>query len=339
MNLIEEYVSYLSTQKRYSVRTVSTYSTVLEQFVRFTCNNETETYHVADAENDVLISAMNAPHVRNYQVYLLEKMKDDPRTVNLHLSVLSGFSKYLIRKGAIKANPVSLVVRPKQNKRLPVFYKQDSMDKYLSMDNVLSRRDFELELSTEKERRDTYALCLGRIIICLLYSTGIRRAELISLRRRDFDRSRAKIHVLGKGDKMREIPLTDTLIEELSLYLQSVSSLVKDASSAPDAPLLVTYAGGALYPVLVDKAVKSELGAMGRDFSGRKSPHVLRHTFATGLLSEGADLNSIKEVLGHSNLAATQVYTHSSVAAMKKIYQTAHPRAGKERNKDGKDNG
>lgn len=313
MSLIDAYIDYIGRQKRYSERTCQVYSAVLKEFCDF-------------YKDENLLEMLQLQTLRAYQVHLLEERKLNARSVNLHISVLSGFCSYLLRQGHIKSNPVKLLTRPRQAKRLPVFYKEDAMQHYLQSDNALARGDFNLNLETEEERRDTYWLCLRRIIVCLLYSTGIRRAELIGLRRKDLDFSRAKIHVLGKGDKMREIPLVPQCIQEISLYLQAREKLVREVKSDS---LLLRYSGENLYPVLVDRAVKEELGAQGKEFSGRKSPHVLRHSLATGLLEQGAELNSIKEVLGHANLAATQVYTHSSPAQLKKIYQAAHPRAGK----------
>lgn len=328
MNLVEKYLAFVATQKRYSERTRFIYADVLDRFHAFSLDGGEHT-DVAALQDGSIVSCLTPASVRAYQIHLMDERKVSARTVNLHLSVISSFCKYLIRQKALKSNPVTLVSRPKQSHRLPVFYKDEAMQRYLETDNALVRRDFELELSTEQERRDTYRLCLDRAIVCILYSTGIRRAELIGLRIRDVDFARGKMHVLGKGDKMREIPLLSCVINEISLYLHSVTRLVGGAPREADSPLLVTWNGTKLYPVLVDRAVKSELGALGSDFAGRKSPHVLRHTLATGLMEEGADLTSIKEVLGHANLAATQVYTHSSARALKKVYEQTHPRSGK----------
>jgi len=312
LKYVEDYIGYIGTQRRLSARTVASYASVLECFSSF----------AKDAENPLTHNV-----IRAYQIYLMDEKGLDPRTVNLHLSVLSSFCKYLMLREIIPSNPVKLVTRPKEAKRLPTFYKENAMRRYLESDNALSRRDFDLELKTEQERRDTYWLCLRRVIVTLLYSTGIRRGEIISLRKSDLDFSRKVLHVRGKGDKMREIPLLDCVIKEIDLYLQSVMRLVTGGEASSDDPLFLTYSSAPLYPVLVDRAVKAELGSSGLDFSGRKSPHVLRHTFATLLLEEGADLESIKEVLGHANLAATQVYTHSSPGRLKQVYEQAHPRA------------
>ena len=159
----------------------------------------------------------------------------------------------------------------------------------------------------------------------MLFSTGMRRSELIGLRINSVDFARNVIHVRGKGNKMREIPLISSLSEELLLYLQATESLLSRTREANE-PLLVTEKGNALYPMAVERIVSAELGQVG-SIAGRKSPHVLRHTLATELLEKGADLNSIKELLGHSSLAATQVYTHNTIGQLKNIYNNAHPRA------------
>ena len=346
MSWAEKYISYVKLQKRYSDRTVSIYSDVLRRFGEYAANQtdpdgKTRPQDAQATPPDALIACLSPTFVRSYQVHLLEECRLSARTVNLHLSVLSGYCRFLVKNCVLKSNPVSLTVRPRQPRRLPSFYKSEAMRKYLDGDNALRRRDFDLDLRTEAERRDTYRLCLDRIIVCLLYSTGVRRAELIGLNLGDVDFSRKVLRVRGKGDKTREIPIILSLIEEIELYLQSVDTLIGQQRRTASSPLLVSFSGNRLYPVLVDRAVKSELGSSQQDFTGRKSPHVLRHTLATGLLEEGADLNSIKEVLGHANLAATQVYTHSSAGQLKKIYEQAHPRAkaGGKANKNGGNNG
>ena len=166
---------------------------------------------------------------------------------------------------------------------------------------------------------------LRRLVISFLYSTGLRRSELISLNVGSIDFGRKIVKVVGKGNKMREIPLVASLCEEILLYLKAVEALMGGERSLKE-PLLVTYTGRRLYPAYVDRAVKSELGGV-KEITGRKSPHVLRHSLATDLMNDGADLNSIKELLGHASLATTQVYTHSNFARLKNIYERAHPRA------------
>ena len=294
MRQIDGYLSYLSNVRRYSSRTVAIYRDVLERYFSFASNGD-----------------ITRTMIRNYEVYLLDELKLSSRTVNQHLSVLSGYCRYLMKQGVLESDPVRTVTRPKQEKRLPVFYREDAIDRYFEQ----TKGDPEF---------GSYEQKLSRIIISILFNTGIRRSEIVSLTRSSCDFSRKILHVHGKGDKMRDVPMIPSLCEEILLYLQSVDSMFEKLG--PDSPLLLTPKGGALYPVFVDRTVKKELGSVS-GITGRKSPHVLRHTLATELLTEGADLNSIKEMLGHSSLAATQVYTHNSVERLKSVYCNAHPRA------------
>lgn len=305
MSLKSTYIDYLSDVRRYSVRTCEIYRDVLNEYFAFAGDG-------LEVKDEDVPEYLSIQLLRNYEVYLIDTRKENARTVGLHLSALSGFCRFLMKKDLMQSNPVRLVPRPKQEKRLPVFYREESMKDYF--DKTAGVMEF-----------GNYDARLRRIIISILYCTGIRRSELISLNRNSIDYSRHVMHVHGKGDKMREIPLLVSLCDEISLYLQTVDSL-KCADTGVDAPLLQTPAGERLYPVFVDRTVKKELGDIA-GISGRKSPHVLRHTLATELLDNGADLNSIKELLGHSSLAATQVYTHSSIERLQKVYNNAHPRA------------
>lgn len=291
--MTDRYIEYLRTIRRYSPRTCEIYRSVLDGYFTF-----------ADT--------LDSTQIRNYEVYLMDDRKLDPRTVHLHLSVLSGYCRFLMKEGLLEANPVRLVTRPKVEKRLPVFYREESMKEYL-------------EKTRGVPEYGSYDAQLRRMTVSILYMTGMRRSELISLNRNSFDLSRRVMRVRGKGDKMREIPLLPSLCEEISLYLQQADSL-KCCDTGPEGPLLQTRQGGRLYPVFVDRAIKKELGEV-EGITGRKSPHVLRHTLATELLDEGADLNSIKELLGHSSLAATQVYTHNTIERLQSVYSNAHPRA------------
>ena len=312
MSAIDEYITYVTSVRRYSPRTAQIYSDILGEFASFA--------------GDDLIESLTPSVIRSYEVHLMDSRKLDPRTVNLHLSVLSGFCRFLMKDGRLKSNPAKMVSRPKMEKRLPVFYREESMEEYFSStDCDASEENLELIKGNDRLSSQIYSRRLGRMIVSLLYSTGIRRSELIGLTIGSVDFSRRTMRVRGKGDKIREIPLVPSLCEEISLYLQSVESMEGRKRSASE-PLLVTAKGAKLYPMFVDRTIKSELGQVG-SITGRKSPHVLRHSLATELLNEGADLNSIKELLGHSSLAATQVYTHNSVEKLKKVYLNAHPRA------------
>lgn len=322
MKLIERYIEYVRDVKRYSERTFAIYRDVLKSYIHFLSNGSVE---VGDSE---LVESLNRSEIRQYEVYLLDKKECKASTVNQHLSVLSGFCQFLVKRGDIKANPVKLVARPKMDKRLPEFFRQDAMEGYFKETERYASEEYLnqfLELSESKYRKELYEYRLSRLIISVLYGLGLRRSELIGLRIRDVDFARKVVNVVGKGNKSRSIPMVEVLADEISLYLKAAEALVEGERSASE-PLMITYTGHELYPVYVDRVVKKELGD-STAFAGRKSPHVLRHSIATGLLNEGAELNSIKEMLGHSSLAATQVYTHNSIAKLQKVYKDAHPRA------------
>ena len=296
--MIDAYLAYIRDIRRYSPRTQAIYGDVLADFSRF-CEGE-------------VVASMTPSMLRRYEADCINRGLK-PRTVHQHMSVLSGFCRFLMQKGVLKSNPARGVKRPKMEKRLPEFYQEKSMDEYFKATDHWAGED-ELEIlrsygpaPTDKTAVELYRARLRRLIVSLLFGTGIRRAELIGLKAGSFNEARQVLRVVGKGDKMREIPVVPSLCHEICLYLNAVESMRGSAPPA-EGPLLVT-----------------EKGRYG--ITGRKSPHVLRHTVATALLDDGADLNSIKEMLGHANLAATQVYTHNSVDRLKKVYNNAHPRA------------
>ena len=335
MKYIDDYITYISAIRRYSGRTCSIYRESLEMFSSFLRGDDTACTAASDGgiSDELIPESLTPSIIRSYEVYLLETRGMHPRTVNLHLSVLSGFCRFLLRNGIIKSNPAKAVTRPRTERRLPDFYRKEAMDRYLN-ETLYYAGEESLYISPDrKQTRNLYEKRLARAIISTLYVTGIRRSELISLKVRDIDFSRRTMNVTGKGDKMREIPLIPSLLKEISLYLRSVGMMVSD-DRTPEAPLFVTFRGRALYPEYVDRTVRRELSGIS-GITGRKSPHVLRHTIATELLDRGADLNAIKELLGHSSLAATQVYTHNSIGRLKKIYESAHPRARKNGGKNG----
>ena len=324
MELIRKYISYVRDIRRYSSRTSQIYEDVLRRYVLYASDG------LEDVEDDVLITYLNQSQIRSYIVKLMDKCT--ATTVNLHLSAISGFCRFLVTDGVIKANPAKLVAKPKMEKRLPSFFRKDVMDEYFSKTEArmspLTPDAFQT-VSDKGKLHKLYNDLLARLIVSILYNLGIRRSELISMNVIDVDFSRKVVKIVGKGNKMREIPLLGALCEEILLYLKVVEALEERQRSLKE-PLLVTFTGKRIYPVYVDRVVKKELSSDSRA-TGRKSPHVLRHSLATALLDEGTDLNSIKEFLGHSSLAATQVYTHNSIAKLKDIYKSAHPRAKKRR--------
>ena len=300
--MLDKYINYISSVRRYSPRTCEIYRKVLESYMK----------QVGCGDSKDISSYLTHQLIRSYEVYLMDECKMDARTVGQYLSVLSGFCRFLMKDGRLAANPVRTVRRPQQQSRLPEFHRDNSLQEYF--ESTKGVMEF-----------GSYDAKLRRMIVSILAYTGVRRAELISLNVDSVDFVRHTMRVKGKGDKIREIPLLSSLCEEISLYLQSVSSL-KCALMGHDAPLLQTASGRRLYPVFVDRAVKEELASVS-SIKVKRSPHVLRHSLATELLNEGADLNSIKELLGHANLAATQVYTHNSIERLKAVYNNAHPRA------------
>ena len=323
MDIINDYISYIKNVRRFSPRTVAIYEGVLKDYLAFAFR-EGEI-----PSEDGFIDSLNKSEIRQYETMLLDsKPAKSSRTVNLHLSALSGFCRFLIKKGKLCSNPVDLVPKPKVEKRIPQFFGREAMGEYFDNTSYILDADafriFALEWET-KNGKSYYEGLLERLIISTLYSLGIRRAELIGLLVGDVDFGRNVVKVRGKGDKMREIPLVISLSEEILLYLKAVEAMCGGKRSLKE-PLFVTYKGTPLYPAYVDRAVKSALGDVS-SIRGRKSPHALRHSLATELMNEDTDLYSIKELLGHSSLAATQVYTHSSIARLKTIYKRAHPRA------------
>ena len=325
MICIDRYITYLEEERRYSSRTVAIYSDVLDSFVREVVREGEPDAAVSDK---MIIDCLNLNMIRRYEVLLMDDRGLSPSTVRLHLSVLSGFCRYLVMKGYMKSNPVPSVPKPKVPGSLPVVFREEAMNLYFERTDVFADSTLFDAFAHGKdtpEGEDLYRKRLDRLIISMLYCLGLRRAELIALNISSIDFGRKVVKVRGKGDKMREIPVIDALFEEILLYLKAVEVLVESERSLNE-PLLVTYSGKRLYPVFVDRAVKRGLSSE-EGMTGRKSPHVLRHSLATGLLDDGADLNSIKEMLGHSSLASTQVYTHNSVTKLKTIYKSAHPRA------------
>ena len=322
MDVIDSYLTYVRVVRRYSDRTVSIYEGVLSDYLAYVSRQ------VPVSSDEQFAQTFNVSELRSYVAHMLDdKDPKSARTVNLHLSALSGFCRYLMQQGLLKSNPVKLVTKPKTEKRIPQFYRKDAMEEYFRQSQHYLEEEYHafLEEWHTNSGMETYSGIIERVIVSTLYSLGIRRSELIGMCISDVDFGRNVVKVRGKGDKMREIPLVPLLSEEILLYLKAVEVMCGRKRSLKE-PLFVTYNGSPLYPAYVDRAVKSALGKVGK-IRGQKSPHMLRHSLATELMNEDTPLNSIKELLGHSSLAATQVYTHSSIARLKDSYERAHPRA------------
>ena len=321
MEIIRKYIDHVRNIRRYSERTVRLYEDVLNRYVHMVFPEGTP-------DESGFIESFNRFEIRGFMVALMEQEGLSAKSVSMHMSALSSFCRYLVKAGKLKSNPVRTVIRPKVEKRLPEYFREDAMKTYFEKTREEASPKY---LALFKENIDNdhgkrlYEKRIARLVISILYDTGLRRSELIGLKIENVDFARQTLKVVGKGNKMREIPLLASLCQEILLYLEAVEALVCGKRSLKE-PLLVTFRGRPLYPVYVDRTVKAELGDV-KGITGRKSPHVLRHSIATELMNEGTDLNSIKEMLGHSSLATTQVYTHSSFARLKEIYEHAHPRA------------
>ncbi len=289
-----QFLEYILREKRFSPETYRAYEVDLRQFREFLEREYSSTE----------LSEVNHQMIRSFIIQLLEDR--DPRSVNRKISSLQSFFKYLGRRHGMEDNPMDKIVRPKQKKRLPVVFSEDELAAVL--DEVDHTHDF--------------TGVRNLTIIETLYGTGMRQSELINLEDGHIDWSRKLIRVKGKRNKVRLVPLSSRLEERLRAYLLKRTEIFQGSEPGH---LFRTEKGGKLYPKLVYSLVNSYLGKVSNRV--KKSPHMLRHSFATHLLNKGADLVSIKSLLGHADLSATQVYTHNSVEQLKKVFNQTHPRS------------
>ena len=292
---IQLFIDYLKFEKRYSVNTVISYQNDLDDFFEFSSSQFGHTG----------LKETNHSQVRSWLADLKAK-RITSKSINRKISTLRSFFKYHLRIGNIDTTPMANVITPKIAKRLPVFVKESDTKEMLRS----------LNHATED-----WKSLNAKMLITLFYSTGMRLSELINLKEKQLDFGRSQIKVLGKGNKERIIPVSSGLIKDIEEYRQLKK---KEFEKAGDS-LLVTEKGKKLYPKYAWLLVNKHLGEAAN--LDKKSPHVLRHTFATHLMNGGADLNAVKELLGHSSLASTQVYTHNSIEKLKNVYKKAHPKA------------
>ncbi len=285
-----EFLEFIQFEKRFSSHTLVAYSNDLNQLIIYLKT----AYEITDS------SEVNHTIIRSWVVSLIEQ-KISPRTVNRKITTLKTFYKFLLRQNIVTENPMLKILSPKTSKRLPVFIEKDKMDALL--DDTVFGDDFEGQRN--------------KLIIELFYATGIRLSELINLRQSNVDIYQCQIKVLGKRNKERIIPFSIILKEQIQQYLIAKANL-------NDEFLFVNKNGKRLYEKFVYRVVNTYLSQITT--VNKKSPHVLRHTFATHMLNNGADLNAIKELLGHANLSATQIYTHNTVEKLKNIHKQAHPK-------------
>jgi integrase/recombinase XerC len=292
-NMIDSFLRYLAFEKRYSAHTLSSYENDLRQF---------EEYLQANLQLNDLATATHL-HIRSWVISLVEE-KLQARSINRKIATLRSFYKFLLKREAISQDPTLRVKALKTPKSLPHFVQEKELIQ------LLDGFPFSPDFSGSRDR----------LVLELLYATGIRLAELINLREENL--STGSIRVLGKRNKERVIPIADSTANLLKTYLQEKKNLFAYNASPH---LIVTDKGEQAYPMFIYRLVKKYLGTFTS--SDKQSPHVLRHTFATHLLDKGADLNAVKDLLGHSSLAATQVYTHNSLDKLRKVFEQAHPKA------------
>jgi integrase/recombinase XerC len=294
MQHVSDFIGYVQHEKRYSLHTVQAYLGDLEQFFLYIdLNYEGHT-----------INTLNHLQIRSW----LASLKDsgmESKSINRKISTLKSFFNYLLKRQLIHVSPMSKIISPKNTKRLPVFVNEGNMD------ILLTQVEFPDNLTGKTER----------LILELLYQTGIRRAELLGLTVTSVQVNQQHIKVLGKGNKERIIPIAAELVQLIADYVHQRSQL----SDVNHNALLVLPSGKPVYQKYVYLVVNKYL-ALTTSLE-KRSPHVLRHTFATHLLNKGADLNAVKELLGHANLTATQIYTHNTIDKLKEIHKKAHPKA------------
>lgn len=291
---IDSFLDYLKFERNYSNHTIEAYGKDLLQFQEYVENELNEEFDPKGIDSDI---------VRGWIVYLMD-MKMASTTVNRKLSSLKSFFKFLVRQEVLLANPIRLMNGPKNKKPLPYFIKEGDMAKLLDSDQF--GQDFE-------GVRD-------RLILELLYDTGIRRSELVGIKDSDIDFEKNQLKVTGKRNKQRLIPFANELREMLLVYLNRRERDVENLSGW----LFVRKDGAPISAATVYTIVRRSLSSLSS--LTKRSPHILRHSFATSMLNNGAELNAVKELLGHSSLASTSIYTHTSFEELKKVYN-AHPRA------------
>jgi len=292
---IESYLKYLKFEKRYSSHTIRAYTDDLHQFESFVQSD-------SNVQTQALIK-INHRLVRKWIIFLYNN-NISPRSINRKISSLKKFYKFLIQNQVIESNPFDKVILPKVSKKLPEFIKQDEIS------NLFDQIDFP----------ENFIGLRDKLILELLYGTGIRLSELINLQEHDINISDSTIRVLGKRNKERIIPFPKYLTNNIFEYVK-----YKNLENLNNDFLIVTPKGEKAYPKLIYRVVTSYLSLVTTN--EHKNPHSLRHSYATHLLNNGADLNAIKELLGHANLSATQVYTHNTFKKLNNIYKRAHPRA------------
>ncbi|WP_298346442.1 tyrosine-type recombinase/integrase [uncultured Algibacter sp.] len=293
----QQFTEYLLLEKKYSALTVNAYQTDLEAFLFF----------IQNEYDEKSINKVNYSQIRSWIVALVESGLSN-RSVNRKVSALNTYYKFLIKTGAIKLNPLLKHKALKTSKKVQVPFSEQEIE------TVLNELNF----------ADDFESLRNKFVIELFYSTGIRRIELVELKLSSIDLHNKTLKVLGKRNKERIVPLLKSVVQTANKYLNQRSEL---ETITDKEHLFLTKKGIKIYETLVYRIINEYFSLASSKV--KKSPHILRHSFATHLLNQGADLNAVKELLGHSSLAATQVYTHNSIAELKKVHIQAHPRSKK----------
>ncbi len=292
--MIDSFESFLIHEKRFSQHTCRAYLNDLYQFTEFV----KATFEIHDP------LTLDHSHLRSWIIHLMERGQQ-PRSVNRKIATLKSFYKFCVKRGVLESNPASRLKSVKTAKDLPQFVSE------VDMMQLLTELDFSSDFSGTRDQ----------LMLELFYATGMRLSELIGLKTTSVNPYDQSLKVLGKRNKERIIPIHRELQELLNIY----TPMRKDMAKAGQDHLLLTDAGESLYPVFVYRTVKKYLSQITT--LSKKSPHVLRHTFATHLLNKGADLKAVKDLLGHASLASTQIYTHNSIEKLKAVFDQAHPKA------------
>lgn len=293
--LIQSFLDYIKFQKRYSQHTIISYENDLGAFSGF----------VTATFGEMEINQVNASFIRSWLASLKEQGMES-KSINRKISSLKSFFKYQLKESNITISPMTTIVSPRVKKRLPQFVDEKEVS----------------VLFNHVEFPDDWKGRTERLIMSLFYNTGMRQAELVSLKEKQVDKSNRAIKVLGKGNKERVIPIS---VELMGILQDYIAAKRNQFEYYDEENVLVSDKGKKLSPRYVYDVVKHYLSLVTT--INKKSPHVLRHTFATHLLNNGAELNAVKELLGHSSLAATQVYTHNTIEKLKDVYKKAHPKA------------
>lgn len=304
-SLVDNYISYIEGTRRYSPNTTKNYRRDISMLLEFLGVDETSFEP----------SLLTPDDIREWIMTLSERGLK-PSSINRMLSSCSSFFKYLQHDNIVASNPFHAIKSLKTPKVLPAFIPEAKME------GVVNELEEEMDNGDAEFRQIRDAL-----IILFLYSTGIRLAELVNINRDDFTGGFRELHVTGKGDKERIIPIVPELRSRIKEYIAAIKR--SDICIYGEKALFLTYKGKRISRTEVYRIVKRQLTLLG--VQGKRSPHVLRHTFATHLMNDGADLREIQELLGHSSLSTTQVYTHNSIARLKEVYDTAHPRGSHNR--------